>query len=419
MRYYLKMILLSIVSIFWISGCSTTSPTTPKQIIDPNLPKVAQINYIADITSIGLEWNTIYDQKVKGYKIYRKDPTVDEPAKLIATIDDRYSNHYVDGNLKPNNLYFYTIATFSNENKESESSEVIQIKTVPTLEKVVAIKAISNLPNRVKVIFKPHNNERVKGYIIERSDLKDTEWKEVGKVENRLLAEYLDKELKNNYTYRYRVIAYTFDDIKSPPSDVLEATTKPLPNTIENLTISNNQPKRIILSWNPTTNSDTLYYKIYRGLTSFKIGFEYIAKTTDTRFVDNINKDGASYYYRVTVVDKDGLESEFQQNAVMGTTLAPPTAPTITSVNFDENSCIVRWSLNDKRANSFIVVKKSGSIFSPKIEKIPNIRDTKFVDRNLTPGVKYKYAIMSVDEYGIVSEESTEAEFQLSEPSKR
>ena len=78
----------------------------------------------------------------------------------------------------------------------------------------------------------------------------------------------MDKGLRDNYVYRYRVRVKTFDDVVSRPSEVVEAQTKALPDMITGLRATSDLPKKVILTWNPSTTSDFTHYKIYRSPTT-------------------------------------------------------------------------------------------------------------------------------------------------------
>lgn len=72
---------------------------------------------------------------------------------------------------------------------------------------------MTNLPNRIKLIWRPHPDFRVDSYIIERTKGDDKEFKNC-RSKNRLNAEYIDSDLKPNENSSYRIIAVSFNGIK-------------------------------------------------------------------------------------------------------------------------------------------------------------------------------------------------------------
>ena len=239
----LRLILLSIASILFFSGCQTTPnvPTKPK--IDPSLPTVSGLKVLTDVTEVGFEWKPNYNERVMGYYVYRSSPN-EQTNKLhrVATIKDRYSSHFVDTGLKPETRYYYRFSTFSKNQRESVPSEMVTATTKRMISSVVFLKAIVGLPNRVKIIWRPLEYPRVSAYIIQRNDLSSMKWKTIATVQGRLSAEYIDTGLKNNYLYKYRIRVKTYDGLVSKPSQIVEASTKPLPPMIENLRATHNLP---------------------------------------------------------------------------------------------------------------------------------------------------------------------------------
>jgi len=401
MKKWIALISLSVLVLF-VSGCSIAPQAPKKPIIDHTLPKVEQIKYLTDMTEIGFEWQAIRDSRVAGFYIYRSNPQ-EQTGRLprLATINDRHVARYSDRGLKPGTQYHYRFSTFSEDKKESALSEMITVTTRPLIESVSFVKAIRGLPNRIKIIWRPHSSQRVVAYVIERSSLGSTDWERLSRVEGRLSAEYIDSELESNRVYRYRVKVETHEGVLSLPSKVVEASTKSLPIEIKNLKATMDVPKKIILTWDPAVEEDFSYYKVYRAINPL-LFFNYLAKTRDTRYEDLINENGKSYYYLVTAVDKDGLESPKQQNAVMGSSLAAPSIVYITSLNHDGRSINITWQSKDNRAVKYNVIKE----YKGKTKVFTGIKESSFTDSDVVAGVEYKYNIVAIDKFGLTSRES-------------
>ena len=386
-----------------MGGCSR-SPDTPSQQAsqyDASLPKIDTMRTLPDINEIGFEWTPIHDDRVEGYYIYRVEGG---NSKRIATIKDKYVSHYVDTKLKPETTYNYRMSTYSSSKKESEPSSMVSVTTTGTIESVPFLKAITGLPSRIKLVWRPHPMDRVESYIIERSELKSNEWKEIARIEGRLNAEYIDKDLKDNHFYRYRVKVKTYDGIISKPSDVVEATTKPLPKSVIGVGASTDLPKKIILKWEPVIQEDLSFYKIYRSSNSMMF-YSYYGKTTATEFEDLINENGTNYYYKVVAVDVDGLESPEPKNAVMGTTLAALAAPKVSSVKQEGHSVALSW-VGDEHAVKYNLTREFEEAGSTKKQNFTGIFEPHYYDTDTMPGVTYTYKITAIDKYGIASENS-------------
>ena len=79
-------------------------------------------------------------------------------------------------------------------------------------------QAISNLPNSVKLIGVPHPDPRIQYYRVEKFNNTINKWIHLKTVNERLSVEYIDTGLDNNSTHKYRIKAFTFNDVESAPT---------------------------------------------------------------------------------------------------------------------------------------------------------------------------------------------------------
>lgn len=418
MKKLLKITSLAAL-ILLVSACDQNSLTTPKKPkIDESLEVVdsSSIRTIADINAIGFEWRKVDDPRVIGYHFYRANMQKDgTKLKLIDTIDNRYTTHYVDEDLEPNTKYIYKISSATKSDVESRTTDDYVVSTLPTLEGVSFIQAISNLPRQIKIIWRPHSNERVEEYKIERSSPQTSEWEKLATIEGRLQAEYIDLDLDDNVVYNYRVTAQTFDDIDSLPSTIVKAQTKPLPEGILSLEATRTLPRKIALTWKPSQTADVISYNIYKS-SSATSSFSKI-KTVNAQtlqFEDFINEDGKVYFYKISSIDKDNLESDLNINSIMGSTLGKPNKPIMTLAQIQGEKAILNWQAGDRRTASYNVYKtvKEG-FFESKTIKFEGIKALRFEDKDIVRGVEYSYSIQAVDKSGLVSEKTNKTELVL------
>ncbi len=392
-----------------IGGCTKTVETPKEPVVDTSLPHIEGIRTLPGATEVGFEWTPIYSAQIEGYYLYRMEGN---SMKKIATIKDRYVSHYVDTKLRPNSTYSYQMSTYSAEKHESALSSMASVTTTalvantPTtgaIDSVSFINAVSGLPARIKIIWRPHSLESVEYYIVERNEYKSSAWEEVGKVKGRLNAEYIDKDIRDNAVYRYRVKVKTVDGVLSKPSDTVEASSKPLPKGISGVKATSDLPKKIILTWNASTTSDFSYYKIYRSPTS-SMFYSYYGKTQNTEFEDLVSDNGKTYYYRVVAVDVDGLESK-QDGSIAGMTLPALNAPSVRSAKYDGSSVVISWG-GDDNAIKYSITKEFEVSGKTKKQNFTGIFESNFSDQDVVRGVEYKYNIIAIDKYGIASKPS-------------
>ncbi len=413
-RLYLSLLLS--VSLLLLGGCSGTLPSPVAQVdkVDEHLPviELTRNGLVVEMDEIAFEWKPINDPQVEGIKIYRSKGDAKE-RYLIATIPNRYSTHYVDLDVKPDTRYSYTFRTYKDD-VVSLASKEIEVYSKPPLPSVAWVYARNGLPRMAKLLWRPHSNQSVKYYIVERKTLDQEEWEQIAKLKGRLQAEYIDEGLKDKYTYRYRIRVETFDGIVSTPSEIVKVVTKPLPPQITGLKATTDLPKRIELRWNKSNYKDFERYYLYRS--KRKDGdFELIAKLYNNRFTDEVGEDGVKFFYKVSQKDIDGLESKKDDYVVMGATLPKPSAPTISEAKFDGSKITLKWFKVDPRSVEYIVQREAKTgWFDVKVEKFKT-KKKYFVDTNLLPNTKYTYVVYAVDANGIVSKPSDEAEVEVTQ----
>jgi fibronectin type 3 domain-containing protein len=165
----------------------------------------------------------------------------------------------------------------------------------------------------------------------------------------------------------------------------------------------------IKINWQDVSNKDFLTYRVYRSTTNDS-GYEAIGDTKSTGFVDKIDEDGKEYFYRVSVIDRDKLESMNKNSSALGRTLVKPAAPVLSEARYFDGRVKLSWSKTDDRTISYIVQKEyKKGFFETKIEDFENINSTEFSDTNLVAGGTYYYRVFSVDINKIKSNPSTEA----------
>ncbi|QKF81669.1 fibronectin type III domain-containing protein [Halarcobacter ebronensis] len=418
MTKLMKITLLT-TSVLLISGCSLKNVNEPqKPKIDETLEVVdsSSIRSIPDVNAIAFEWRKVDDPRVVGYHFYRANLQKDG-AKLrqIDTIENRYTTHYVDENLEPNTKYVYKISAATKTDVESKTTDDYVVSTLPLMEGVTFIQAISNLPRQIKIIWRPHPNERVESYRIERTSPRTSEWENLKTVNGRLQAEFIDMDLDDNVIYQYRVTAITYDGLESMPSEIVQAQTKPLPEGVSAVNATNDLPRKIAINWQASNASDVIKYNIYRSSNATS-GFDLLhsVNVSTLEYEDFINEDGKVYFYKIRAVDKDGLESSEHVNSVMGSTLNKLNKPILTLAQIQGQKAILNWQAGDNRAVSYTIYKtiKEG-FFKTKTVKFQNIQALRFEDKDIVRGVEYSYAVQAVDQYGIVSEITSKTELVL------
>lgn len=402
-----------VASLLILSGCVGNSPQPEDKVtIDKTLPiiKLTQRGTFVDMNAVAFEWSAIEDERVNGIYIYKQ--TMSEEGSNLShykTINNRFTTHYLDTEIKPDTAYAYSFKTFSKE-AESQMSETKVINSLPVLQSVVWIQSLQNMPRTAKIIWRPHSNQKVKSYIIERRTLEEDKWSEIATVDGRLNAEFIDVNLKDEFVYKYRVRVVTYDGIISTPSEIVQVVTKALPVSIKHIVATTDLPKRIEINWEKSTTEDFSHYHLYRSDKPDGT-YELIARLNNPTFTDIIEEDAKEYYYRVSAIEKNGLESIHDKVSIQGLTLMKPEPPILLEVKVIDNKIEIKWTNKDKRAKKYSVIKKSKTgWFDAKDEEFVDIKGTKFVDSEIGPNITYYYKVFAIDQFGIKSKPSIEIE---------
>jgi len=401
------------------SGCTQQPEPAAEPKIDPSLPKLTINGHIESMSSIAFEWKPSQDSRVKGYFVYRNNPDAnDNKLNRHATVKSRFVSHYTDIDLKPNTSYVYRFSSYNKKLQESDASKTFRVTTSPLLSSVSFFDSIGNLPRMAKLIWRPHNSLSVKGYILERQTIEKAQWEEIATINNRLQAEYIDTDLDDNRVYKYRLRAVTYENIKSTPSDIAKVVTKPLPQEIQNVQASTDQPKIIKVSWTQSPDKDIAFYNVYRS-TSGEGSYDYYMKLNETNFNDEIAEDGKNYYYKITAVDLDELEGLQQSIPAHGSTLEKPITPTFIDALVQKGAAVLTWKSNDERARSYTIVKTTKeSWYSSTSVDITGITDTSYTVKDLKPDTKYQFQVMAVDSNDIASVPTEAVDVLFSTPDR-
>jgi len=417
----LTVAILATASLLIFSGCGGITPKPKDEVvIDDTLPviELTHSGVIADMNSIAFEWRSIKDPRVKGIYIYKdvlSGKHADEArGNFYKTIQNRFQTHFLDKEITPDTKYNYIFKTFS-ANAESKPSKTVSITSLPVLKSVSWIQSITGMPRSAKILWRPHSNKKVESYIIERSTLSDPEWDELDRVDGRLNAEYIDTDLKDSTVYKYRVRVKTFDGIISTPSRVVKVVTKPLPQEVQNIHATTNLPKQIKLTWNRSTAKDFMHYNVYRSK-DVNGHYSVIAQLKENSYSDKIQEDGKQYFYRVSVVDKDGLESHYDKYSIQGITLAKPNAPAIVEAKLINGRIEISWKEIDQRTVRYMVNRVyKKSFFDKESHDYKGITSQRMVDKNIVAGGTYYYKVYAVDKYGVQSKPSMEVTVEVPE----
>ena len=167
-----SILLLWVLALLTFSGCSSDIKGLTVYGKDPTLPSLGTVRTLPMMSSVGFEWDTIKDERVRGINVYRKLPDAKDPEERefhrVGSIGNRYATHFVDTHVKPDRRYVYKFTTLY-FGKESSPGTIVEVETKPTFAPVSFLKAYKVGPTAVKLLWRPHPSDKINAYIIERS----------------------------------------------------------------------------------------------------------------------------------------------------------------------------------------------------------------------------------------------------------
>ena len=270
MNSYVKRILSATSILVLLSACTAGPSASKPQKVDKTLQQVSLNGYLSDMTSVAFEWKPITDSRVQGIVVYRNDPNSKKPNELQETekIKNVRITHYLDEGLKPGTLYHYRFATYNVRGEVSIASEQCDVQTKPLLPSVSFFSTAEAMPRSAKLVWRPHTDNSVVAYSLERRQGGGEKWRKVATIKGRLNAEYIDEGLKDNTRYEYRLRSITFDNILSEPSDSAAVITKAPPKPVSMISASQGKAGVIEINWQNEADAEVPYYRLYRASSS-------------------------------------------------------------------------------------------------------------------------------------------------------
>jgi fibronectin type 3 domain-containing protein len=165
------------------------------------------------------------------------------------------------------------------------------------------------------------------------------------------------------------------------------------------------------LDWDDS-GSDVVGYKLYRSTSSGSSGSVLASNLTASAYSDSAVDNFTTYYYRVTAVGTNGLESSFS-GQVSATPVqdpsGPPAAPTGLTADAGDALVSLDWDdNNDIDLSSYSVYRSttSGSYLAGPLAT--NLLSSSYEDTNAVNGTTYYYVVTASDTNGLESAQSSE-----------
>ena len=368
----------------------------------------------SQVRCVPLSWEASKESDVIGYELERADSENGEFSRLedfkVGTtvfLDGKND----PGKLEDDHVYRYRLRSVNNVGAYSGWTEPVAARTRPVPPAPQGVEAESLLPRSVRVSWMQSPDEKVTGYILERTEENDIDWTEVAEIAGRGKTSLYDRngasedaitgKLKDGTAYLYRITAFNTASAKSPASVQVRAVTKPAPKTPAGLVATKDVVGKIRISWEKNPEPDIVEYRVevqsmgglmWRSLESVKNGCE----ATE----DGLS-NGESRQYRVKAVDANTHESEWS-GGVSGMARPIPDPPSSLNVASAEGGCKITFVPPREGMTAFKIYRKKflGSEFVKSVNVPEAVVDAP------PAGETADYVVTAIDECGLESEQS-------------
>lgn len=364
---------------------------------------ITDFEVVSDLPQrVELNWKNVPEDKdIVNYLLFRRtfsEEKLHEIAKLSSS-----SRSYKDEKLSNNTTYYFKIKARDKAGLESDFSREVFARTKNIPDTPAQMTAKSNLPRKIRLSWAPDPLRKDLSYTLYRSETPGGAFKKITQVTQNF---FVDSNLSDFKQYYYYVSANDEDNLVSASSEIVEARTKPLPATPQGIKTLNDQPRKATVLWDKNLEAEIDHYSVY--LSNKFIGpFKKVANVKSPFFIDDKQrlKDATTYYYRVTAVDKDGLES-LPSSVFSSTTKTLPSIPTGIIIKYQNKALMVSWQPVTGTDIFGYLVFKNG-------KKLDFVKTSFFLDTHVTPGMSYRYEICSMDKDQLISARSDKATYKI------
>ena len=285
------------------------------------------------------------------------------------------------------------------------------------------LRASSGELRKVPLQWDPLLRGDVGGYVIERSLERNGRFERIAAVAGRATTAYVDTgasapapregeapqaPLGDETTCFYRVRTFSADGhLAAATSQVVAATTAPLPAPPEGLRAYSHQPRQVPLSWRAAPDPNTALYVVERSPTSSG-PFEPVAEIQGrhhTVYLDRELGDLRVFYYRVSSVNSAGGRGEPTQpvRAVTKPEPLPPLGLRVAERRLGVNR--LSWDTNvEKDLVEYRLLRIREGADAPELVASLPIDTTSAEDSGVAADESVAYTVIARDRDGLESD---------------
>jgi fibronectin type 3 domain-containing protein len=327
--------------------------------------------------------------------------------------------------LRDSTTYLYRIRAVNRVGAVGEASDPIDVTTRPPPAAPLNLSAMSLEVRCIPLAWEVHPEEDVVRYDVYRADSDVGPFAFIGSAAGRENASYLDGgqdpgNLEDDRTYFYCIRAINAVTAESDDSEVVMATTRPVPPVVEGLATLTGLPRRVELMWNASADDKVIGYDVERTegagapVIIARVSGRETASFEDrggeaARFmrasVKTPLKDGTSYAYRLRAVNTAEAVSEWCEPAEATPKIVPQIPAGLKASEGRPGVIGVVWAANPEEDIAEYVVEASPlpdrNFIAAGRVSVEETRGLK--QENLPPNLTRHYRVKAIDADGLES----------------
>ncbi|MFS1701970.1 hypothetical protein [Alteromonas sp. AMM-1] len=344
-------------------------------------------------SSILVSWEPSNEIDIKQYRLYRR--WNNGSWQQLATVPAS-ETQFADSDLKPYAQTSYYVVAEDKDGLLSDPSDYAVAKSPDTI--ALQVTAEGGL-RRTDLSWSQHRN--IDGYRIYRRLQGSASWKLIKNITTPSITEFSDDDRRNladGVTYDY-VITAVDGDTETEQSNIVSATTKPVPMPPDQFQAVSGEVKKVVLSWVPLTDPDVKGYKIYRKDGSSFDLLDTLDSRTRSSYADEGNffkklKDGTEYEYQIVAYNQYDAIGPASASVVAQTKPVPARVEGLVASESIPN-VVLNWQANPESDIGVYQVYRGSGCSS--LRKLASVKNTSYVDADVSGGRSYCYRVSAID----------------------
>jgi hypothetical protein len=268
-----------------------------------------------------LQWDPLLTSDIAGYVVER-GPAREGPFARLARVEGRLITFYVDRGdatapdskdpgLEDGVTLFYRVRAYTPAGRVSvAASEVVAATTAPAPEAPAGFRTYSYQPRQVPLSWRASQDATAAGYVVYRSPSSGGPFEPLAELEGRYTTAYVDSGLGDLRVFYYQVATRNTLGGEGPPTETVQAVTKPEPLPPIGLRVVEQRLGTNQLMWEPNVETDITEYRLLR-IREGADAPEVVASVPPgaTTAEDDAVAASERVAYTLVGVDGDGLQS--------------------------------------------------------------------------------------------------------------